>query len=222
MEETIHGTTMPVLELSLADGESIVSEAGEFSWMSDAVQMATNTGGGMGGKGIMGAVKRAVSGASLHDDDLHRPGRRRLHRLRLEVPRPHSADRRGAGERVHGAPPRLHGGHARDRAVDGIPAVVPRRRLRRRGLHPAEDRRHRPRLHRPLGRGHRLRPGRRPDDARAPRPRRPLPGLGHLLGAEGARPGQPLHGLGRPPLRRADGPGPHLAAVDAARRSSPA
>src|SRR3984957_12819714 len=65
MEETIHGTTMPVLELSLADGESIVSEAGEFSWMSDAIQMATNTGGGMGGKGIMGAVKRAVSGASV-------------------------------------------------------------------------------------------------------------------------------------------------------------
>ena len=50
MEETIHGTTMPVLELSLADGESVVSEAGEFSWMSDAVQMSTNTGGGMGGK----------------------------------------------------------------------------------------------------------------------------------------------------------------------------
>ena len=65
MEETIHGTTMPVLELSLADGESVVSEAGEFCWMSDAVQMATNTGGGMGGKGIMGAVKRAVSGASF-------------------------------------------------------------------------------------------------------------------------------------------------------------
>ena len=63
MEETIHGTTMPVLELSLQPGESVVSEAGEFSWMSDAVQMATNTGGGMGGKGIMGAVKRAVSRA---------------------------------------------------------------------------------------------------------------------------------------------------------------
>ncbi|HTU37720.1 MAG TPA: TIGR00266 family protein [Acidimicrobiales bacterium] len=65
MEETIHGTTMPVLELSLQPGESIVSEAGEFSWMSDAVQMQTNTGGGMGGKGIMGAVKRAVSGSSF-------------------------------------------------------------------------------------------------------------------------------------------------------------
>jgi uncharacterized protein (TIGR00266 family) len=65
MEETIHGTTMPVLELSLETGESIVSEAGEFSWMSDSVEFATNTGGGMGGKGLMGAVKRAVSGASI-------------------------------------------------------------------------------------------------------------------------------------------------------------
>ena len=65
MEETMHGTTMPVLELSLQPGESVVSEAGEFSWMSDSVEFATNTGGGMGGKGIMGAVKRAVSGASI-------------------------------------------------------------------------------------------------------------------------------------------------------------
>jgi uncharacterized protein (TIGR00266 family) len=65
MEETIHGTTMPVLEISLQQGESVVSEAGEFSWMSDAVQLDTNTGGGMGGKGLMGAVKRAVSGSSL-------------------------------------------------------------------------------------------------------------------------------------------------------------
>jgi uncharacterized protein (TIGR00266 family) len=65
MEETIHGTTMPVLELSLQEGESVVSEVGEFSWMSDSIQFATNTGGGMGGKGLMGAVKRAVSGASI-------------------------------------------------------------------------------------------------------------------------------------------------------------
>jgi uncharacterized protein (TIGR00266 family) len=65
MEETIHGTTMPVLELSLQPGEAVVSEAGQFSWMSDAMQMDTNTGGGMGGKGLMGAVKRAVGGASI-------------------------------------------------------------------------------------------------------------------------------------------------------------
>jgi uncharacterized protein (TIGR00266 family) len=65
MEETIHGTTMPVLELSLQPGEAVVSEAGQFSWMSDAMQMDTNAGGGMGGKGLMGAVKRAVGGASV-------------------------------------------------------------------------------------------------------------------------------------------------------------
>jgi uncharacterized protein (TIGR00266 family) len=65
MEETIHGTTMPVLELSLQSGESVVTEAGQFSWMSDSIQFATNTGGGVAGKGIMGAVKRAVSGATI-------------------------------------------------------------------------------------------------------------------------------------------------------------
>ncbi|HVA06999.1 MAG TPA: TIGR00266 family protein [Acidimicrobiales bacterium] len=65
MDETIHGTVMPVLEITLQPGESIVTEAGEFSWMTDAIQFTTNTGGGMGGKGIMGAVKRAVGGASI-------------------------------------------------------------------------------------------------------------------------------------------------------------
>jgi uncharacterized protein (TIGR00266 family) len=65
MEETIHGTVMPVLELALQPGESVVSEAGEFSWMTDAIQFTTNTGGGMGGKGLMGAMKRVVGGASI-------------------------------------------------------------------------------------------------------------------------------------------------------------
>jgi uncharacterized protein (TIGR00266 family) len=65
MEETIHGTVMPVLELSLQPGESIVTEVGEFSWMTDAITFTTNTGGGMGGKGMMGALKRAVGGASI-------------------------------------------------------------------------------------------------------------------------------------------------------------
>src|SRR5580700_4761694 len=65
MEETIHGTVMPVLELSLQPGELVVTEVGEFSWMTDAIAFTTNTGGGMGGKGIMGAVKRAVGGASI-------------------------------------------------------------------------------------------------------------------------------------------------------------
>jgi uncharacterized protein (AIM24 family) len=65
MQETIHGTVMPVLELTLQPGEAVVSEVGEFSWMTDAIQMETNAGGGMRGKGIMGAVKAAVGGSSI-------------------------------------------------------------------------------------------------------------------------------------------------------------
>jgi uncharacterized protein (TIGR00266 family) len=65
MEETIHGTVMQVLELSLQPGESVVSEAGEFSWMTDAMTFSTGAGGGMGGKGLMGAVKRAVGGSTF-------------------------------------------------------------------------------------------------------------------------------------------------------------
>jgi uncharacterized protein (TIGR00266 family) len=65
MEETIHGTVMPVLELSLQPGESVVTEVGEFSWMTDSITFTTNTGGGMGGKGMMGALKRAVGGGSI-------------------------------------------------------------------------------------------------------------------------------------------------------------
>jgi len=65
MDETIHGTVMPVLELTLSPGESIISEVGEFGWMTDAIKISTNTGGGMGGQGLKGMVKRAVSGASI-------------------------------------------------------------------------------------------------------------------------------------------------------------
>src|ERR1035437_8127599 len=65
MDETIHGTVMPVLELTLQPGESVISEVGEFSWMTDSIQFTTGSGGGMGGKGIMGAVKRAVGGRTF-------------------------------------------------------------------------------------------------------------------------------------------------------------
>jgi len=65
MEEKIHGTVMPVLEITLQPGESVVTEAGEFSWMTDAITFTTNMGGGVGGKGVMGALKRAVGGSSI-------------------------------------------------------------------------------------------------------------------------------------------------------------
>jgi uncharacterized protein (AIM24 family) len=45
MEEQLLGTTLPVLSICLNPGESVVAEAGEFSWMTDSIQMSTGMGG---------------------------------------------------------------------------------------------------------------------------------------------------------------------------------
>lgn len=66
MQDTVQGTVLPVLEVLLDPGESVVSEAGEFSWMTDTIQMATDSsGGGVSGKGLMGALKRVASGSTF-------------------------------------------------------------------------------------------------------------------------------------------------------------
>ncbi len=64
MEAQVKGTTLPVLELTLQPGDKLVAEAGELSWMSDAVQLKTTTQTG-GASGMMGALKRAVGGGGL-------------------------------------------------------------------------------------------------------------------------------------------------------------
>jgi uncharacterized protein (AIM24 family) len=43
----------------------VVSEVGEFSWMTDSVQISTGSGGGMGGKSLLDAVKRASGGGTF-------------------------------------------------------------------------------------------------------------------------------------------------------------
>jgi uncharacterized protein (AIM24 family) len=50
MEEQVLGTALPVLSISLSPGESVVAEAGEFSWMTDSIQMSTGTGGEPGAR----------------------------------------------------------------------------------------------------------------------------------------------------------------------------
>ena len=64
MQSRILGTTMPVLEFNLEPNESIISEAGELSWMSSSVQMTTHTQMG-GGGGLFGAIKRVAGGGTL-------------------------------------------------------------------------------------------------------------------------------------------------------------
>ena len=65
MDHKVIGTTMPVLEMQLADGESIVAEGGELSWMTGPIELQTAATGKAGAKGMFGAVKRAVAGGSF-------------------------------------------------------------------------------------------------------------------------------------------------------------
>jgi uncharacterized protein (TIGR00266 family) len=64
MQADIKGTTMPILEVSLAQGEQLVSTHGELAWMTTSIQMSqtTNTGGG---GGFMRGLKRVVGGGGL-------------------------------------------------------------------------------------------------------------------------------------------------------------
>ncbi len=58
------GTVMPVLQVDLQPGQSVVSPGGEVSWMSSSIQMSTSTAGA-GSKGVLGALKRTVAGGGL-------------------------------------------------------------------------------------------------------------------------------------------------------------
>jgi uncharacterized protein (TIGR00266 family) len=64
MQNRITGTTMPVLEFILDPNESIISEAGELSWMGSSIQMTTHTQFG-GGGGVFGVLKRVAGGGSI-------------------------------------------------------------------------------------------------------------------------------------------------------------
>ncbi len=55
---------MPVLELLLDPNDSVISEAGELSWMTQSIQMNTHTQMG-GGGGFFGAIKRVAGGGTL-------------------------------------------------------------------------------------------------------------------------------------------------------------
>ena len=64
MQAEIKGTTMPLLEMVLETGESIISTHGELSWMTANVQLTQTTSTG-GQKGLMSGLKRAVGGGGI-------------------------------------------------------------------------------------------------------------------------------------------------------------
>lgn len=68
MRGEIKGTTMPVLEMWLDSGESVIATHGELSWMTPNMRMTTTTGSGAGGGGMGGlfsGLKRVMGGGSL-------------------------------------------------------------------------------------------------------------------------------------------------------------
>ncbi|HLZ07987.1 MAG TPA: TIGR00266 family protein [Chloroflexota bacterium] len=64
MEHRIIGTTLPVLEITLERDERIVSEPGELSWMTSAIELRTSTQMA-GSGGVFGVLKRAVAGGGI-------------------------------------------------------------------------------------------------------------------------------------------------------------
>src|SRR5438105_9117216 len=74
MRNQIVGTTMPVLEFTLDPNDSIISEAGQLSWMGSSIEMTTHTQFG-GGGGVLGALKRVVGGATLFMTEYRAVGR---------------------------------------------------------------------------------------------------------------------------------------------------
>ncbi len=64
MQSKIIGTTLPVLEVGLEPGDTIVAEPGEFSWMTANIALNTTTMTA-GAKGLLGVLGRAVSGGGI-------------------------------------------------------------------------------------------------------------------------------------------------------------
>ena len=65
MNHQIQGTVMPVLEVSLENGETVFSESGELGWVSASIQLRTGTSVGGQQGGLFGALGRAFAGGSL-------------------------------------------------------------------------------------------------------------------------------------------------------------
>lgn len=64
MKTKITGETLPVLEIGLEQGDMIIAEPGEFSWMTQSVVMNT-TAMTAGAKGLFGVLGRAFAGGGL-------------------------------------------------------------------------------------------------------------------------------------------------------------
>jgi uncharacterized protein (AIM24 family) len=67
MQAEIKGTTMPILIVTLDQGEAVVSAHGELAWMTQSIQMSQmmNAGGG----GLMQGLKRVLGRGGMWGGD---------------------------------------------------------------------------------------------------------------------------------------------------------
>lgn len=85
MKSKITGTTLPVLEIGLEPGDTVVAEPGEFSWMTENVQLKTTTMTA-GAKGLFGVLGRALSGGGIFMTEYTAPGGNGLIAFAAKVP----------------------------------------------------------------------------------------------------------------------------------------
>lgn len=64
MRTEITGTTLPVLQVTLKPGETLIAETDRMSWMTPNIALNTTTATG-GSSGFFGALGRAVAGGGL-------------------------------------------------------------------------------------------------------------------------------------------------------------
>lgn len=85
MKARISGTTLPVLEVGLESGDRIVSEPGQFSWMTPNVKLQT-TAMTAGARGLWGVLGRALSGGGIFMNEYLTDGSQGMVAFAAKVP----------------------------------------------------------------------------------------------------------------------------------------
>jgi uncharacterized protein (TIGR00266 family) len=85
MKTRISGSTLPVLEIGLEPGDRIVSEPGQFSWMSPNVRLQT-TAMTAGASSFWGVLGRAMAGGGLFMNEYEVTGGQGMVAFAAKVP----------------------------------------------------------------------------------------------------------------------------------------
>jgi uncharacterized protein (AIM24 family) len=145
MNSRITGTTMPVLEFVLESNESVISEAGELSWMGSSIQMTTHSQFA-GGGGLFGVLKRVAGGGSIFMTEYRAVGAAGEVAFATRLPGHIVPVEVSPGHEYMIPSPRLSVWDAPDSHFGRLPAIAGRRHLRRQRLPAPTSQRPRHRL----------------------------------------------------------------------------